>query len=413
MLPILPLSTDALTDALDEHLVLETDATGKRKVNGELAATRLGQSASERWANERFRQVMYLALEFRSEWPDRSLLTSGDVAGIKVAVDDALFYATQNNHVGDIYDMNPTVWAIWLVQRAHTLKVGGWTVETPEAQQRLSFASLYTFLQQQHGRRNKYELSLRDPTTNKLLHRYSLPFKAMRIPPAPDNLFKYRKGAKRLSDWIVAGSSEGQQATGLAAGIVAMEPAQVVAPPPGLAQREARANAAWGRVRAAAQRRSQLRSVVGDSEDAESTRRVVHGVVRAAQESDLDNEMERELERDMEGGDGAGPSNDGSMPLEDIERVLMEDSDGEGGDGGRGGGAGEGTDGGGEELAEYELERLANIQRNQEILRALGLFKDPPPPPPPRQPRQPRASDGPRRESSRLQGQPRPSYNEE
>ena len=115
----------------------------------------------------------------------------------------------------------------------------------------------------------------------------------------------------------------------------------------------------------------------------------------------------------MEGGDGAGPSNDGSMPLEDIERVLMEDSDEEGGDGGRGGGAGEGTDGGGEELAEYELERLANIQRNQEILRALGLFKDPPPPPPPRQPRQPRASDGPRRESSRLQGQPRPSYNEE
>ena len=101
--------------------------------------------------------------------------------------------------------MNPTVWAIWLVQRAHTLKAGEWTVESRESQQRLSFASLYDFMQQQHSRRNRHELSLRDPITNKV-QRYSLPFKAMRIPPAPDNLFKYRKGANRLSDWIVQGS---------------------------------------------------------------------------------------------------------------------------------------------------------------------------------------------------------------
>jgi hypothetical protein len=102
MLPVLPLSTDALAAAVEERLVLDTDATGKRKVDGRLAATRLGQSATERWANERFRQTMYIALEFRNEWPDRSLLTSDDVAAIKVAVDDALFYATQSDHVGDI-----------------------------------------------------------------------------------------------------------------------------------------------------------------------------------------------------------------------------------------------------------------------------------------------------------------------
>jgi hypothetical protein len=281
--------------------------------------------------------------------------------------------------------MNPTVWAIWLVQRAHTLKAGEWTVESRESQQRLSFASLYTFLQNQHSRRNKYELSLRDPRTNKVQHRYSLPFKAMRIPPAPDNQFKYRRGANRLSDWIVQGSSDGQSA-GLAAGIIAMEPPQVVARPPGGAQREARANAAWGRVRAAAQRRSALRSVVGGSEDAESTRRVVDDVMEAAEDSD--EEMERELERDMERDDGP------SMPLEDVERTLMADSDDEGGSGSEG------------ELTEYERERLANINRNQEVLRQLGLFQDPPPPPPPRQPRQPRASGGPRRQSSRLQGQP-------
>ena len=285
--------------------------------------------------------------------------------------------------------MNPTVWAIWLVQRAHTLKAGEWTVETRESQQRLSFASLYDFLQQQHSRRNRHELSLRDPITNKV-QRYSLPFKAMRIPPAPDNLFKYRSGANRLSDWIVQGSSDGQSA-GLAAGIIAMEPPQVVARPPGAARREARANAAWGRVGAAAQRRSALRSVVGESEDAESTRRVVDSVMAAAEDSD--EEMERELERDMERGDGAGPS----MPLEDVERALMADSDDEGGSGGA------------EELPEYERERLANIKRNQEVLRQLGLFQDPPPPPPPRQPRQPRASGGPRRQSSRLQGQQIPA----
>ena len=46
---------------------------------------------------------------------------------------------------------------------------------------------------------------------------------------------------------------------------------------------------------------------------------------------------------------------------------LMADSDDEGGSGGA------------EELPEYERERLANIKRNQEVLRQLGLFQDPPP----------------------------------
>ena len=35
-----------------------------------------------------------------------------------------------------------------------------------------------------------------------------LPFKKMKVPPDRDNMFKYRKAARRLSDWIIAGSSE-------------------------------------------------------------------------------------------------------------------------------------------------------------------------------------------------------------
>eukprot|EP00966_Prymnesium_polylepis_P140419 3243496-Prymnesium_polylepis.1 len=93
--------------------------------------------------------------------------------------------ATSSNHIGDIYDMNPTVWSIWLVQRVHTLKVSAWTVESTKAQQRLSFENLYRWLEQQHARRERH--GLRDPTTKKVVHRYVLPFKKMLVPPAANN----------------------------------------------------------------------------------------------------------------------------------------------------------------------------------------------------------------------------------
>ena len=79
--------------------------SGKRKVDGSRAATRVGQSTTERWANERFRQTMLLVLEFRREWPGQSLLTVDDVSAIRTAVDSALYTATSSNHVWDIYDM--------------------------------------------------------------------------------------------------------------------------------------------------------------------------------------------------------------------------------------------------------------------------------------------------------------------
>ena len=46
--------------------------TGKRKVDGSRAATRIGATATERWCNERFRQTMLLVLEFRLNWPNMS-----------------------------------------------------------------------------------------------------------------------------------------------------------------------------------------------------------------------------------------------------------------------------------------------------------------------------------------------------
>ena len=397
--------------------------TGKRKVDGSLAAARHGQTTTERWANERFRQTMLLVLEFRREWPGNSLLTADDVEAINTAVDNALYVATNSSHVADIYDMNPMVWAIWLVQRAHTLKVGAWTVESADAQQRLSFENLYRWLEQQHARRDRHDI--RDPTTNKVIHRYVLAFKKMIVPPATSNLFKYRKGAQRLSEWIKSGSSD-EDAVGLAQGIIDMQPAAIVAPPPGAARRNARANAAWGRARGAQQRRSRLRSVEGDSSDAQETRQVVDAVMqasRAVASTDSDDELVAELEREMEedegGSDGAGPSQaGGGVPLEDVQRVLMEDSDGEvESDGGRDGGGGSAQPPPppqGDELSEYEKERQENIRRNEARLRELGLLDDPPAPARPstvpRQPRPPRAPDGPRRASRRLQDLPRPPY---
>ena len=114
-----------------------------------------------------------------------------------------------------------------------------------------------------------------------------------------------------------------------------MQPPTLVAPPPGTAAREARANTAWARGRAAQQRRSRtLRSVVGDSEDAEDTRRVVDAVMQASgtySTSDSDDELAEEIEREMEaeeGDGGAGPSqNAGGASLDDIQNELMRDSD--------------------------------------------------------------------------------------
>ena len=84
----LPTMTLSTTDLLHPFktvisLHMSIEATGKRKVDGYKAATRLGSSATEKWGNERFRQTMLLVREFRMEWPYTSLLTADDVESIR------------------------------------------------------------------------------------------------------------------------------------------------------------------------------------------------------------------------------------------------------------------------------------------------------------------------------------------
>ena len=79
-------------------------------------------------------------------------------------MDSALYVVTRDGHNGDVYDVNATTWAIWLVQRAHTIKAGGWTVESADAQQRLTFEHLYLWLEGRHSLLQRQYI--RDDTTD-------------------------------------------------------------------------------------------------------------------------------------------------------------------------------------------------------------------------------------------------------
>ena len=112
------------------HKTVDIAGSGKRKVDGEYAATRLKQTITSKWANERFRQVMLLVRQFRMEWPNQALLTADDTEFIRSAIDVALSTAGHEGHTGDIYDLNSTTWAIWMVQHAYAVRKASWTVES-------------------------------------------------------------------------------------------------------------------------------------------------------------------------------------------------------------------------------------------------------------------------------------------
>ena len=101
------------------HKTVDIAGSGKRKIDGSYAATRLSQAMTSRWANERFRQVMLLVRQFRMEWPNQTLLTADDTEFIRSAVDIALSTAEHEAHTGDIYDLNATTWAIWMVTKTN------------------------------------------------------------------------------------------------------------------------------------------------------------------------------------------------------------------------------------------------------------------------------------------------------
>ena len=103
MLPFLQLSMDSLVrdfSLLASQPSVDGINTGKRRIDGSRSDTRLGSATTERWVSERFRQVMLLILEFRRNWPTQSLLSMDDVEAIRTAVDNALYHATSNGHIG-------------------------------------------------------------------------------------------------------------------------------------------------------------------------------------------------------------------------------------------------------------------------------------------------------------------------
>lgn len=407
MLPFLQLSMDSLVrdfSLLASQPSVDGINTGKRRTDGSRSDTRLGSATTERWASERFRQVMLLILEFRRNWPTQSLLSMDDVEAIRTAVDNALYRATSNGHVADsekrnactgtqndaharsgahpipplpphslhsapppslpppVYDSNPTCWAIWLVQRAHSIKAGGWQVESVNAQRLLTFESLYNWLRAQHSRDVRH--NLKDATTGRIIHRYKLPFKPMRIPPDPLVRFRFKKSATRLSDWIVSGGPAGATPVGLAEGVISMAPPAIVPRPPLAAQRDARAASAWQRATSAAQarstgRRAALRSITGESDGARETRQVLDAVMLASSET----ESTASAGSEHTGGDGpsgaGGVEDPGEGDDDEYAAALlaaMEEAESTPGQGelGTGGTA----DGSVEELSASQLEAL-------------------------------------------------------
>ena len=263
-----------------------------------------------------------------------------DVEFIRMSIDTSLAMAEREGHVSDIYDLNPTTWSIWLVQHTVATRLGAWTAESPQQRQILSFEGLYRWLEVQHARgesRNLY-----DPSTKQLLHRYKLPFKAhMVIPPPRNELFKWRKGAKRLSSWMEVGGL-----VPIADGIIEQQPPTLVDTPPLQSRREQARAAMWSRVAARGANLRRMANANEDSDDARLTRGVVGSVMAesrgavstqqaagasssAPAEEDSEDEMVRELEEALAPPGGPSQESDAdalARLLEGVRRIEEVES---------------------------------------------------------------------------------------
>ena len=105
---------------------------------------------------------------------------------------------------------------------------------------------------------------------------------------------QWRKGAKRLSDWMVQGGF-----APIDEGIWSLKPPTLVAPPPLQSQREARREAMWQRVAGRARVRP-LTSVEGDGVDAALTRSVVRSVMEDSRANEPSTEMTDEEAAELE-----------------------------------------------------------------------------------------------------------------
>ena len=139
-------------------------------------------------------------------------------------------------------------------------------------------------------------------------------------------------------------------------GIQSLEPAKLVAPPPLQSQREATRAAIWGRVAERARVRT-LTSIERGGEDATLTRNVVGSVMDESRldvptmmsDSEADSfaqELEAELESQQQAAEPPPP------PQQAAQSPSQSSAS---------------------PLPEYEMQRLRNIARNQQVLKELGL----------------------------------------
>ena len=126
-----------------------------------------------------------------------------------------------------------------------------------------------------------------------------------RIPPPQNELFKWRKGAKRLSDWMERGGL-----LPVDPGIINQQPPTLTAAPPLQTRREEARAAMWSRVAARATTRTRMSNAAEDGDDAHFTRDVVASVMAESRQDEADrgegddasseDEMVQQLERELE-----------------------------------------------------------------------------------------------------------------
>ena len=140
-------------------------------------------------------------------------------------------------------------------------------------------------------------------------------------------------------------------------GIWSLKPPTLVAPPPLQSQREARRDAMWQRVAGRARVRA-LTSVEREGEDASLTRNVVRSVMDDSRANEPNTEMtDEEADAFAQEPEAELESQQATEPPPATAASSSGSSS--------------------EPLSEYELQRLRNIARNQQVLEGLGLASAP------------------------------------
>ena len=146
----------------------------------------------------------------------------------------------------------------------------------------------------------------------------------MNVPPRQADLFKWKRGARQLSEWMTAGGLPP-----LARGIIEQLPAEIVAVPLPEAEQirvAADRDALWRAVAERARQRQLDSASGGDADDVE-TRDILHGVMSQSRGGGMTDEEVRQFEAALERGPPEGeeePDSSSMIPVT-AERVGPSD----------------------------------------------------------------------------------------